>query len=218
LKAQSASQKSASPSISGTSLETTTRKQPAEGVVGDEDVRMRSVPGPPSKKVRGSNANGKKPQALRYTGSSFTQKLVQEDKNVAETELQEDNGSVDLRHMNGDVEIDGETRSEKDADTDTWFNRNFGPYKTPVRPTRPIPRPVLKARSDGQKSTTSPVHGASLEAAEVQALTRKRPADGGVLDDDTLVSKHKVGPPSKKVKGSSQALKNIGSLFHQNWK
>ena len=96
-------------------------------------------------------------------------------------------------------------------------------------PQRPAPRPtsrVLKAQlaASGRKPTSLSVSGAALETPKEQAATRKRPAEGEVVDEGALMTPI-PGPPSKKVKGSSnanankpQALRHTGSFFHQNWK
>src|SRR5271168_1636605 len=83
LKTQSTGQKPTSSSASGAAQETAgnkaARKRPAEDVVPDEGALMPVTPGvprPPSKKVKGSNANVNKPQALRRTGSFFHQNWI----------------------------------------------------------------------------------------------------------------------------------------------
>lgn len=114
--------------------------------------------------------------------------------------------------MNGDVEIVGQTRDKMNVDTDLRFNTDVRPSKTPAQPSRPAPRQVLKPQTAGQKSTTSSV---SLETT-----ARKRPAEHEfeVVDESVLLTPlphtGRVGPPSKKVKRSTQALGNMGSFFH----
>lgn len=118
-------------------------------------------------------------------------------KSCIETEISLNNEIVKLRRTNGDIQLDnGETQRQEDADADNGFNSNVGPYETPVRPPHPAPRQILKAR--------------------------KRPAPTEDEDEDELKTPvpagHKVGPPSKKVKGGTQALRNTGSFSHTNWK
>jgi hypothetical protein len=118
-----------------------------------------------------------------------------------------------LRHTNGDIEIENDETQPL-----MGSKSNVRPSKTLV-PPRPAPRQVLKVRSAGQKSTTSSEAGASI-TVEKQATTRKRPVDseGEDVDDGAFKtpvppSRYKVGPPSKKVKGSTQALRNTGLFF-----
>jgi len=95
----------------------------------------------------------------------------------------------------------------------------------PQGPQRPAPHPtsrVLKAQAtqlvaSGRKSILERVSGVAIETADEQAATRKRPAEGEVVDN-TLAPVSR--PPSKKVKASNaiankpQPLRHTGSFFH----
>lgn len=80
---------------------------------------------------------------------------------------------------------------------------------------RPTPRPtsrVLKAQLPASRKRTSlSESGVAIETAKEQVTTRKRPAEGEVVDEAPV--------PSKKVRGSntntniSRPLKHTGSFF-----